>query len=95
MPYKPTADPLDVERAPCQWRACLRARARNPRRTRKGELNGGSTKNLSVGPRYAADRADGLGRSASAGKLEFQLQHFSNAPLTSDFNEHAADTEIH
>jgi hypothetical protein len=58
-------------------------------------LNGGPSKYLSVGPRYAADRADGLGRSASAGELEFQFQHFSNTPLTSDFNEHAANTQIH
>lgn len=61
----------------------------------QGELNGGSTEYLSVGSRHVPERADGLGRGASARELEFQFQHFSNTPLTSDLNEHAANTEIH
>ena len=73
----------------------LCTRAGNPHRTRKGELNGGSTEYPSVGPRHAANRADGLRRGAGAGELQFQFQKFSNTPLASNFNEHAADTEIY
>ena len=86
MPYEPT-----VRNATDSLRAC----ARSLRRPWKGELNGGSTENLSVGSRHVPDRADGLGRGASARELEFQFQHFSNTPLTSDLDEHAANTEIH
>ena len=64
-------------------------------RSRNGELNRRSTEHRSVGSRHAADRADGLGRGTGAGKFQLQFEHFPNTPLTRDFNEHAAHTEIY
>jgi len=73
----------------------LGAGARNLRRTREVELNGGSVECLAVGPAHATDRADGLGRRARGGKIKLQFQDFSDAPLPWCFNEHPTDAEIY
>jgi hypothetical protein len=75
-------------------RTSFRAAARNPRDSRKFELNGGSVAYVAVGSAHMANRSDGLRCRVRGGEVKFQLYNFSDTPLPWHFNEHPAGAEI-